>query len=160
MAKRKSDYEEMFNEVLETLKHSPEEVKEDMTKLFKTSGEVAHAAGDMTKDEMALVRAKMKEDFKEFADNYRESAKSPFSIMIADSIWQALLDLTDKTQVEWVEMFEDIEHQGVYQVGDVIGLGHLICEKCGHKTQYIHPTVIEPCSECGCEAFTRIPLKP
>ncbi|UGA54116.1 zinc ribbon-containing protein [Vibrio sp. DW001] len=156
MPKRKLGYEEKFEEVVEALKQSPEELK----KALETSGEVAHAASDMTKDEIALVSAYVKSDLKEFADNYQESKESPFSIMVADSIWQALLDITDRTKVEWVELFEDLEHQGVYQVGDVIGLGHLICEKCGQKTRYIHPTTVHSCSKCGGQAFTRVSLKP
>ncbi|MFC1237358.1 zinc ribbon-containing protein [Vibrio sp. F74] len=156
MPKRKLGYEEKFEEVVEALKQSPEELK----KALETSGEVAHAASDMTKDEIALVSAYVKSDLKEFADNYQESKESPFSIMVADSIWQALLDITDRTKVEWVELFEDLEHQGVYQVGDVIGLGHLICEKCGQKTRYIHPTTVHSCSNCGGQAFTRVSLKP
>ncbi len=156
MPKRKLGYEDKFEEVVEALKQSPEELK----KALETSGEVAHAASDMTKDEIALVSAYVKSDLKEFADNYQESKESPFSIMVADSIWQALLDITDRTKVEWVELFEDLDHQGVYQVGDVIGLGHLICEKCGQKTRYIHPTTVHSCSKCGGQAFTRVSLKP
>ncbi len=156
MPKRKHGYEEKFNEVVETIKHSPEE----LNKVLETSGEVAQAAKDMTKDELSLISAYMRADLKEFADNFQESKESPFSIMVTDSIWQALLDITDKTKVEWVELFEDLDHQGIYKTGDVIGLGHLVCEKCGHKTQYIHPTVIESCCKCGCNEFTRIALKP
>lgn len=156
MPKRKLGYEEKFDEVLETLKHSPEE----FTKVLETSGEYMHAASDMTKDELSLISAYVKADLKEFADNVQDSKDSPFSVMIADSIWQALLDITDKTKIEWLELFEDLEHQGVYKAGDVIGLGHLVCEKCGHRTQHIHPTVIEPCAMCGGEAFARIALKP
>ncbi len=156
MPKRKLGYEEKFEEVVEVLKHSPEEV----AKVLETSGEVAHAASDMTKDELSLVSAYIRSDLKEFSENFQESKDSPFSIMIADSVWQALLDITDRTKVEWVELFEDLEHQGIYRKGDVIGLGHLVCEKCGHKTQYIHPTTIEACSKCGNEEFTRVALKP
>ncbi|MDG3087418.1 zinc ribbon-containing protein [Vibrio hannami] len=156
MPKRKAGYEEKFEEVVETLKHSPEEIN----KVFEASEEVANAASDMTKDELSLISAYMKSDLKEFSENYEESKSSPFSIMIADSMWQALIDITDKTKIEWIEMFEDIEHQGIYKTGDVIGLGHLVCEKCGHKAQYIHPTVIEPCAKCGADEFSRIPLKP
>lgn len=156
MPKRKLGYEDKFEQVVEALKHSPEE----LNKVLETSEEVAHAASDMTKDELALVSAYVKSDLKEFAENYKESKRSPFSIMIADTMWQVLLDMTDRTKVEWVELFQDLEHQGVYHKGDVIGLGHLICEKCGHKTKYIHPTSIEACSQCGAEVFTRVPLKP
>lgn len=55
-----------------------------------------------------------------------------------------LLDITDRTKVEWVELFADLEHQGLYQAGDMIGLGVLICDQCGHKTEFNHPTEIEP----------------
>lgn len=80
--------------------------------------------------------------------------------MVADSIWQGLLDITDRTKVEWVELFADLEHQGLYQAGEVIGLGILVCDECGHKTQYNHPTVIIPCTKCGGKGFSRQLLKP
>ncbi|GAK82964.1 hypothetical protein JCM19238_508 [Vibrio ponticus] len=79
---------------------------------------------------------------------------------MADSIWQGLLDITDRTKVEWVELFADLEHQGLYEAGEVIGLGTLVCDECGHQTQYNHPTVIIPCTQCGHKAFSRRALKP
>ncbi len=156
MPKRTSGYEEKFAEVVETLKQSPEELNH----VLETSGEVAHAASTMTKDELALISAYLKSDLKEFAEEFEESKSGPFYLMIANSIWQGLLDITDRTRLEWMELFQDLEQQGIYKSGDVIGLGNLVCEKCGHRTQYNHPTMIEPCSECGCEEFTRVPLKP
>ncbi|MCW8332645.1 zinc ribbon-containing protein [Vibrio sp. SCSIO 43135] len=156
MPKRKAGYEEMLDDVVETLKHSPDEVNN----VIETSGKVAQAANDLTKDEMALVSAYVKSDLKEFADNYEDSKSGPFYLMIADSVWQGLLDITDRTKVEWVELFQDLEHQGLYQAGEVIGLGNLVCDDCGHKTQYNHPTIIIPCTKCGCKGFSRQPLKP
>ncbi len=80
--------------------------------------------------------------------------------LIADSIWHGLLEITDRTQVEWKEVFDDLEHQGVYQAGEVIGLGILVCEKCGHREQFNHAQIIEPCTHCQHEEFTRVSLKP
>ncbi|KOO02182.1 zinc ribbon-containing protein [Vibrio nereis] len=156
MPKRKEGYEEMFEDVVDTLKHSPEEVN----RVLETSGKVVGAANDLTKDEIALVSAYVKSDLKEFAENYEESKSGPFYLMVADSIWQGLLEITDRTKVEWVELFEDLEHQGLYQAGEVIGLGVLVCDQCGHKTEYNHPTVIIPCTKCGCTGFSRQSLKP
>ncbi|CAH0538997.1 zinc ribbon-containing protein [Vibrio marisflavi] len=156
MPKRKAGYEHMFKEVLETLKHSPEEV----ARVLETSGKVMHAANDMTKDELALISAYIKSDLKEFADNYEEGKSGPFYLMIRDSIWQGLLDITDRTKVEWVELFSDLEHQGLYEAGEMIGLGVLVCEHCGHKTEYSHPTTIIPCVKCGKKEFSRQLLKP
>ncbi|MCL9782826.1 zinc ribbon-containing protein [Vibrio sp. S4M6] len=156
MPKRKAGYEHMFKEVLETLKHSPEEV----VRVLETSGKVMHAANDMTKDELALISAYIKSDLKEFSDNYEEGKNGPFYLMIRDSIWQGLLDITDRTKVEWVELFSDLEHQGLYEAGEIIGLGVLVCENCGHKTEYTHPTEIIPCIKCGKKEFSRQLLKP
>jgi len=157
MPKRKVSYEEMLEDVVDTLKHSPEEVE----RVLETSAEVMSAASDMTKDEMSLVSAYVKSDLKEFTDNYqKDKDNSTFLMLISNSIWQGLLDITDRTQVEWRELFEDLEHRGLYQEGDVIGLGYLVCDKCSHKTYYTHPTTIGPCIKCGGEAFTRQALKP
>ncbi|CAK4069107.1 MULTISPECIES: zinc ribbon-containing protein [Vibrio] len=156
MPKRKTGYEEMFEDVVEALKRSPDEVNH----VLETSGKVVDAANDLTKDELALVSAYVKSDLKEFADNYEDSKNGPFYLMIADSIWQGLLEITDRTKVEWVELFEDLEHQGLYEAGEVIGLGALVCDKCGHKTEYNHPTIIIPCTKCGCKGFSRQALKP
>jgi len=49
MPKRKAGYEEMLEDVIETLKHSPDEVN----KVFETSGKVVDAANDMTQDELS-----------------------------------------------------------------------------------------------------------
>lgn len=156
MPKRKTSYEEMIEDVVENLKHSPEELQHVLEK----SGQVVEAANDMTKDEMALISAYVKSDLKEFANNYEESKSGPFYLMIANSVWQGLLDITDRTKVEWVELFQDLEHQGVYTSGEMIGLGVLVCEQCGHKTEYNHPTVIGDCAKCGNQSFSRKPLKP
>ncbi|MBE4607012.1 zinc ribbon-containing protein [Vibrio navarrensis] len=156
MPKRKTGYEEMLEDVIETLKHSPDEVNQ----VLQTSGKVISAANDMTKYELALISAYVKADLKEFADSYEESKSGPFYLTIADSIWQGLLEITDRTKVEWVELFEDLEHQGLYEAGEVIGLGNLVCDECGHKTSYNHPTVIIPCIKCGHTGFSRQALKP
>ncbi len=156
MAKRKAGYEEMFEDVIDALKHSPDE----LNKALETSEKVVDAANDMTKDEIALVSAYIKADLKAFADSYEESKSGPFYLTIVDSIWQGLFEITDRTKVEWVELFDDLEHQGLYQSGDVIGLGTLVCDKCGHKTLYNHPTVVIPCIQCGNTGFTRQALRP
>ncbi|WP_367988402.1 zinc ribbon-containing protein [Vibrio sp. NTOU-M3] len=156
MPKRKAGYEEVFDDVVEALKHSPDEVNH----VLETSGKVVEAANDMTKDELSLISAYVKSDLKEFADSYEESKSGPFYLMVADSIWQGLLEITDRTKVEWVELFSDLEHQGLYEAGEVIGLGTLVCDECGHKTQYNHPTVIIPCTKCGHKGFNRVALKP
>ncbi|BCL68776.1 hypothetical protein TUMSATVNIG1_07160 [Vibrio nigripulchritudo] len=160
MPEHKARYEAFFEEVVDTLKHTPEELE----RVLETSTEVMSAASDMTKDELSLVSAYVRSDLNEFAQNYQHSKEtfpdSPFYRLIADSVWEGLLDITDRTKVEWQELFMDLEHKGLYQTGEVIGLGYLVCDKCGHKTYFNHATVIPPCQKCGYKGFTRQALKP
>ncbi len=68
MPKRKTGYEEMLEDVIETLKQSPEEVN----KALETSVR-GEAANDLTKDELALIAAYVKADLKEFSESYEDS---------------------------------------------------------------------------------------
>lgn len=156
MQKQKASYEALLAEVVETLKHSPEELEN----ILETSGQVIAAANDLTQDELALISAYVKADLKAFSEQYQQSTTSPFYLMIVNSLWQGLLDITDRTKVEWVELFQDLDHQGIYHAGELIGLGNLICEHCNHKIEYNHPTEIKPCLRCGHKLFTRQSLQP
>ena len=160
MSKQKTGYNAVLERVMNVLERSPEEFEH----WAKSSEEVVDAASDMTKDELALISNYVKRDMKEFAQNYEESKTtfpdSPFYRLISDSMWHALLEITDKTQVEWKEVFDDLEHQGVYQAGEVVGLGVLVCEKCGHREQYNHAQIIQSCTHCDNNEFTRLSLKP
>ncbi len=156
MPNRKTGYEAMLENVVETLKKSPQELGH----VVEQSGRVVDAANDLTKDELALISAYLKSDLKEFAERYEQSKSGPFYLTLTNSIWQGLLDITDRTKLEWLELSSDLEHQGLYQTGEIIGLGILVCEQCGHKTEYNHPTEIASCSQCGNHYFSRQSLKP
>lgn len=69
----------------------------------------------------------MRRDLEEFALSYQESRDelqdSVFMRVIKESIWQQLADITDKTQLEWREVFQDLNHHGVYHSGEVVGFG-------------------------------------
>ncbi|MDA9556250.1 hypothetical protein N9R79_01935 [Vibrio sp.] len=150
-----SSYEFMVKDVVETLQHTPEELKHSLDK----SVEVLQAASDMTKDELALVASYVKADLSVFAKERNTLLNAPFSLMIKESMWQALLDITDKTQVEWQELFIDFEHNGEYKTGDMVGLGVLSCQQCTHEVTYRYPEVVQPCIECNGHVFSRRPIE-
>jgi ribosomal protein L37E len=156
MPKRSAGYVSLLETVINKLKIN----KHDINDVVETSEKVVHAASDMTKDEFALISAYVKADLNEFAQQYEESKKGPFYLLIENSIWQGLADLSDKTFIEQTEFFHELETQGSYQSGAIIGLGTLSCERCGHRTEYNHPTTIVDCVECGYQVFRRLPIKP
>ncbi len=159
MPKQKARYEAMLEEAKEALQHSPEAFKE----WVETSEKVVQAASDMTKDELALINQYLKRDLKEFgrqADNHYPLQSSPFYQTIVNTVWQSLADITDKTQLEWQEVFNDLEHQGIYNTGEIVGLGILVCEKCHHQEIYHHPQKVALCSKCSHDQFTRKAFEP
>ncbi|MCD9531593.1 zinc ribbon-containing protein [Photobacterium carnosum] len=189
MTKQQKQYEAILEKVTEALKHSPEELKKffKMTELYgkaasdmtkdelslveayiksdlKTTELYGKAASDMTKDELSLVEAYVKSDLKTFTEEVKNSSQpfseSPFYKLVSESIWKNLAEVTDKTQLEWIEVMDDIQHKGVYEAGELVGLGNLVCEKCGHIEMITHVTRIEPCVKCGCKQFSRLPLNP
>ncbi|MGF1688281.1 zinc ribbon-containing protein [Photobacterium japonica] len=160
MADQKKDYESLLEEVTAALKRSPDELKHWAT----ITEQYRQAASDMTKDELALISAYLKRDLHEFAQNVESSpepfGESPFYRVVKETIWEGLAEATDKTQIEWREVMDDFKHQGVYEAGEIVGLGHLVCEQCGHDEQITHVKAISPCLRCGHTRFTRKPLSP
>ncbi|MEQ4532075.1 MAG: zinc ribbon-containing protein [Mixta sp.] len=120
---------------------------------------------DLTRNEVNEVTRAVRRDLEEFARSYHESENddptdSVFMRVIRESLWKELADITDKSQLEWREVFQDLNHHGVYQSGEVVGLGNLVCEKC-HFTRAIYtPETLTLCPECGHDHFQRQPFTP
>ncbi len=107
--------------------------------------------------------AAVKRDLEEFARSYEEShedeSDSVFMRVIKESLWQELADITDKTQLEWREVFQDLNHHGVYHSGEVVGLGNRSARS-ATITGGIHPDVLPRCPKCGHDQFQRRPFEP
>jgi len=152
MPKRKSQYEILLLEVIKMLKKSPKEIEN----ILDTSVKAVETASEMTKKELTQISSYVQSDLKEFADSFEDSKNGPFYLMIENSLWEGLASLSDKTKLEWDETFSELSHRGVYEVGDLISLGSLQCDKCGHKEEYNHPCDVIACTQCGHNTFSRI----
>ena len=133
---------------------------ESLNRLIERTQAYLIAAETLTKDELALIAEYVKEDLREFEEapgGYKDSA---FYNALQESVWGWLLELTDRTQLEWRAVLEEVQHKGVYRVGDRMALGVLICNRCGHRHLVLHPERIVSCIECGGEEFSREALTP
>ncbi|WP_028023640.1 zinc ribbon-containing protein [Enterovibrio calviensis] len=156
MTEQKTEYKLLAQRISDALKHSPEELK----RWLELSERYFDAASDMTKDELALIEAYFKRDVQAFSEQYNESEGRAddgelFKSLIANTLWEQLAEITDKTQLEWHEVLKDIQHHGVYSAGEVVGLGILVCETCGNQTEHSHVGVLIPCTKCGNSQFSR-----
>jgi len=120
--------------------------------------------GELTRTEIDELTRAVRRDLEEFAVSYNESQDdvkdSVFLRVIKESIWQELADITDKTQLEWREVFQDLNHHGVYHSGEVVGLGNLVCEKCHFHLAVYSPDVLPLCPKCGHDQFQRKAFEP
>ncbi|MEJ4043130.1 zinc ribbon-containing protein [Erwinia sp. SLM-02] len=153
-----------YREFISSLTKRLEQGERDIDALVDSARQRMNNRGELTRSEIDDVTRAVRRDLEEFARSYAENEQelgdSVFMRVIRQSLWKELADITDKSQLEWREVFQDLNHHGVYQSGEVVGLGNLVCEKC-HFTRAIYtPEVLTRCSSCGHDQFQRQPFEP
>ncbi|MBA0167664.1 MULTISPECIES: zinc ribbon-containing protein [Pectobacterium] len=136
----------------------------DLDSLVLSARKTLQESSELTQKEIEQVIQAVQRDLEEFARSYSESQNaftdSVFMRVIKESLWQELADITDKTQLEWREIFKDVNHHGVYHSGEVVGLGNLVCENCHHHIAFYTPEVLPLCPKCSHDLFHRQPFQP
>ncbi|MCL6329973.1 zinc ribbon-containing protein [Pectobacterium carotovorum subsp. carotovorum] len=136
----------------------------DLDSLVLSARKTLQESSELTQKEIEQVIQAVQRDLEEFARSYSESqdefTDSVFMRVIKESLWQELADITDKTQLEWREIFKDVNHHGVYHSGEVVGLGNLVCENCHHHIAFYTPEVLPLCPKCSHDLFHRQPFQP
>ncbi|MCC9266141.1 zinc ribbon-containing protein, partial [Bacillus velezensis] len=131
----------------------------DLDSLVLSARKTLQESSELTQKEIEQVIQAVQRDLEEFARSYNESqdefTDSVFMRVIKESLWQELADITDKTQLEWREIFKDVNHHGVYHSGEVVGLGNLVCENCHHHIAFYTPEVLPLCPKCSHDLFHR-----
>lgn len=153
-----------YQQLLSTLSQRLEQGERNIDELVEDARQRLLATGELTPVEVDHVTRAVRRDLEEFARSYHEDLAddnddSVFLRVIKESLWQNLADITDKTQLEWKEVFKDVNHHGVYHSGEVVGLGNLVCERCHHSIAFYTPETLPLCPECGHDQFHRQPFK-
>lgn len=160
MNKVVNHYQELLSAVVKRLNNG----ERDLEQLAHSARQTLQQRGELTHQEIEQVMQAIRRDLAEFARSYEESREeasdSLFMRSIKDSLWQELADITDKTQLEWRELFKDVSHHGVYHSGEVVGLGSLVCEQCHNRLTFYTPEVLPRCPKCSHDQFHRQPFQP
>jgi rubrerythrin len=155
---------QFYRELIESLSERLRTGERDIDALVASARKQMNDTGELTRTEIEEVTRAVRRDLEEFARSYGESqdefTDSVFMRVIKESLWQELADITDKTQLEWREVFKDLSHHGVYHSGEVVGLGNLVCENCHHHIAIYTPDVLPVCPKCGHNQFHRRPFEP
>ena len=155
---------QFYRELVATLTERLRNGERDIDALVEQARARVSQTGELTRTEVDELTRAVRRDLEEFAISYEESLEeesdSVFMRVIKESLWQELADITDKTQLEWREVFQDLSHHGVYHSGEVVGLGNLVCEKCHFHLAVYTPDVLPLCPKCGHDQFQRRPFEP
>ncbi|MGM3174864.1 zinc ribbon-containing protein [Dickeya lacustris] len=153
-------YRELLSAVTEWLGRG----ERDIDRLMLQARQYLQETQALTQKEIELVMVALERDLAAFSISYTHNqhtfTDSVFMRVIRESLWQNLADITDKTQLEWREVFKDVSHHGVYHSGEVVGLGNLVCEQCFHHVTFYTPEVLPHCPKCGHDQFHRQPFSP
>ncbi|KQN54272.1 MULTISPECIES: zinc ribbon-containing protein [unclassified Erwinia] len=152
-----------YRELVSSLTTRLERGERDIDALVESARQRMQNRGELTRHEIDDVTRAVRRDLEEFARSYEEEqplSDSVFMRVISQSLWKELADITDKSQLEWREVFQDLNHHGVYQSGEVVGLGNLVCEQCQFTRAIYTPETLTRCPECGHDQFVRQPFSP
>lgn len=173
MTTEQQDYRQLMVSLTDRLRGG----ERDIDLLVRDARESLIDEGKLSLIEIDRLTLYARRDLHEFARIYGEYAPrrsvaakpsepedvpqdSVFMRVIKESLWRELADITDRTQLEWKEVFKDVNHHGVYHSGEVVGLGDLICEKCHFHLAVYTPEILTKCPECGNDEFSRRPFEP
>lgn len=141
------------------------DVKEhEITKIVEvvaTAKALLVAAESLPEERVRQFIDNFKYDLQEFyQQNQSQAQHSVYLGLLNEEFWDTLAQMTDRSQVEWTELCDDLEHQGVYHSGDVIGFGILECQQCHENLTISHLSEVDDCLACGGKSFVRHGLTP
>lgn len=160
MDKRQKGYEAFIAQLRKQWEETEEFQGERLNRMIDRVQAYLEAAGDLTKDELALIAEYVKRDLGNYDEGKSEAPESAFMLALKDTAWSWLADVTDRAQVEWQELADELEHKGIYRAGDWVGLGVLVCDSCEWRHTVLHPEQLGTCPECGANEYHREPLSP
>ncbi|MGL5815832.1 zinc ribbon-containing protein [Aeromonas sp.] len=160
MDKQQKGYEAFIAQLRKQWEETEEFQGERLNRMIARVQAYLEAAGDLTKDELALIAEYVKRDLGNYDEGKSEAPESAFMLALKDTAWSWLADVTDRAQVEWQELAEELEHKGIYRAGDWVGLGVLVCDHCEWRHTVLHPEQLGTCPECGANEYHREPLSP
>lgn len=158
------NYEKLLEKIVEKVSEERYLSEEALSAWLKQANEYLEHAGELSLEELEDLNSYLRRDLHAFAERMEPTGESEESSLwlasIADSVWHSLAEVTDKTQVEWRELKEDLAHDGIYRAKEQVGLGVICCTQCGHQQEVYHAIQLKPCIECEGTEFYRKPFRP
>lgn len=157
MGKQRSQYEEVLDKTSIWIEESLQQDTLSLMEIVDKAKAYLHAAEDLTSEEIRTLERFLLKDIQAFAEQLSKDAdESVWWQTTKHRFWQLLSVMSDKNQLEMVEMQLDIAKSGEYKSGDLIAIGKLACQSCGHSFFVDHVQRLLACNSCGGDTFSRV----
>ena len=161
MSQENDYFADIYRKLNDWLVEVKSEQKPNIDEFIKQTKLYVGTAESMSEEKLQQFIDNLRYDLYDFYQLNRTQAKNSVYLgLLNETLWDNLGKLTDKSQVEWAELVDDFNHDGVYKSGDFIGFGELQCERCDERTTIMHFSEISDCLHCGSTDFIRLPLNP
>jgi predicted DNA-binding protein len=158
MSQQKDYFAEVYQKLNAWLKEVQQTQITYIEEFIQQAKDYALAAEQMSEEKVQQFIDNFKYDLHDFYTLNKSQAKdSVYLGLLNEALWDNLAKLTDKSQVEWAELVDDFQHDGIYISGDFIGFGELQCDE---TIAILHFSKVAQCAKCGSNHFIRLPLKP
>jgi predicted RNA-binding Zn-ribbon protein involved in translation (DUF1610 family) len=156
---------EAYNRILDRLRERLDRAGEYswdyLQQQIEEAAEIELAAEEMTRDEMDLLKAYIRRDLDQLGYYIHETGSGlaawlNFDLDILEQkMLQRLLDLADRTRVDYELLREQLGHsENEYLAGEITAPGTLECLACGETQRLTRTSAIQPC-RCGAVLFRR-----
>jgi hypothetical protein len=156
MGKQKSRYQSLLDNLSDWVLQSAKQDVLTMIDLVNQAKAYLQAAEDLSFEEINTLENFLLRDIKDFSQRLIDDADNSLWWQNTKyDIWQTIAQMSDRGRLEFFEMYEDVAHQGIYQVGELVAIGQLNCTKCGHSHQINGVQRIQTCIKCAGNTFSR-----
>ncbi len=161
MSQQKDYFAEVYQQLNAWLKEIQQARITHIEEFIQQAKGYTMAVEQMSEEKLQQFIDNFKYDLYDFYKLNKSQAKdSVYLGLLNEALWDNLAKLTDKSQVEWAELVDDFQHDGIYNSGDFIGFGELQCDECDETIAILHLSKVAQCAKCGGNRFIRLPLKP
>ncbi len=156
MNEPKNDLTKFYQQLTTWFNEVKEQQLTSLVEIIEQAKKYLSAAENLPEEKVKQFVDNLKYDLVQFYQQSKNEAQhSVYLGLLNETFWSELAKITDVTQVEWAELVEDFQHDGIYHVGDIIGFGVLVCQQCQYEIEYTHVSEVIPCPKCQHTTFTR-----
>lgn len=154
----KNDYRKMMGRIEKTQKTSS---KKTLQQHIQAATDMAVELNELSREEAEHLGDYLRRDLIDAAQFIvtTEQALADWMRFDLEVIENGLLNMfslmVDQTQLELENLAESARQATEWHSGEIVGLGSLYCEMCGHALQFQEPDYIPACPNCGATQFKR-----